>query len=58
VLDASQADGTRRLDEPNDLVRLEISSALRQGMDVIPVLVQRASMPTAEQLAEDIRALT
>ena len=57
-LEASDADGARRLDSPTDLVRLEIASALRQGMDVIPVLVQRASMPPAERLPEDIQALT
>lgn len=57
-LEARDPDGGRRLDSPTDLVRLEIASALRQGMDVIPVLVQRASMPPAERLPEDIRALT
>jgi hypothetical protein len=56
-VDAANADGTRRLDEADDLVRLEIASALRLGLDVIPVLVQRAAMPSAEQLPEELRAL-
>lgn len=57
-LEARDADGSQRLDSPTDLVRLEIAAALRQGMNVIPVLVQRASMPPADRLPEDIRALT
>ncbi len=56
-VDAVNPDGTRRLDDADDLVRLEIASALRRGIDVIPVLVQRAAMPTAEQLPDDLRAL-
>ncbi len=38
-LDARHASGARRLDDPRDLVRVEIASALNQGKRVIPVLV-------------------
>ena len=47
----------RRLDNPKDYVRLEIESALRQGVTVIPVLVNGAKMPEPEQLPESIAQL-
>jgi TIR domain len=49
--------GSRRLDNPNDFVRLETASALRREIPVIPVLVQGARMPRAEDLPEDMRDL-
>lgn len=48
--------GRRRLDQPDDLVRLEIAEALRRKLPILPVLVQNAKMPDAEDLPEDIRA--
>jgi hypothetical protein len=55
-LDARK-DGERRLDEPDDFVRLEIASALASGKPVWPVLVGGAIMPTARDLPEPIRDL-
>ena len=52
------ASGTGRLDNPNDFVRLEIATALRREIRVIPVLVQRASMPKPQDLPEDLIKLT
>jgi hypothetical protein len=49
--------GGRRIDEPDDFVRLEIALALRSQLRVIPVLVGGAAMPLAGQLPEDLRAL-
>src|SRR6516164_11410919 len=37
-LDARDADGKRRLDNPEDFVRLEVSAALERGIRVMPVL--------------------
>ena len=51
------ASGARRLDQPNDFVRLEIASALARGIDVIPVLVHGARMPTADELPEPLKNL-
>jgi hypothetical protein len=51
-------DGRRRLDEPDDYVRLEIESALRADIRVIPVLVAGARMPAAAELPESLRPLT
>jgi len=51
-------DGTRRLDHEGDLVRKEIALALRQpDIDVVPVLVEGAVMPDADQLPADIADL-
>src|ERR1700757_291822 len=40
----------RRLDNPEDFVRLEIGAALQRGLRVIPVLVDRALMPQSDKL--------
>ena len=49
-LDIKDAEGRRRLDDPEDMVRIEIESALQRGKQVIPVLVQGAAMPADEAL--------
>ena len=57
-LDARNAAGTRRLDDPFDFVRLEIAAGLaRPDVLVVPVLVEGASMPAAVQLPENMQAL-
>lgn len=50
-------EGARRLDDPNDFVRIEIESALNQNKRVIPVLVGEAQMPRPEELPETLRPL-
>jgi hypothetical protein len=47
----------KRLHEPNDLHREEIGTALRRGVQIIPVLVNGATMPRADELPEDIQPL-
>ena len=42
--------GRRRLDDPDDFVRLEIEAALTRNVRVIPILVDGARMPHAEEL--------
>jgi len=56
-LDIKDAQGQRRLDDPNDFVRLETANALKRDIPVIPVLVQQAGMPRAEQLPDDLKDL-
>ena len=51
------ADGTRRLDDARDFVRLEVGSALRAAKPVLPVLVEGAQMPAEDALPADLRAL-
>jgi hypothetical protein len=42
--------GRRRLDDPDDFVRLEIAGALERKIRVIPVLLEGAAMPTVHDL--------
>lgn len=49
--------GLRRLEDANDFVRIELASALRRDIPVIPVLVRGAKMPRADQLPEDLQEL-
>jgi hypothetical protein len=54
---SAQADGRRRLDDPNDFVRLEIATALERRTYVIPVLVGGAALADAASLPESLRQL-
>jgi hypothetical protein len=55
-LDAVDEDGNRRLDNPNDFVRLELEFGLRRRtMLLVPVLIGGARMPTEEQLPPSLR---
>jgi hypothetical protein len=41
-----------RLEDPHDLVRIEIEAARKRGVRVIPVLVDGAAMPKAADLPD------
>ena len=56
-LSAENEKGKRRLDEPDDLVRIEIAAALARGIRVFPVLFQGASMPHVDDLPDDLKPL-
>jgi TIR domain len=49
--------GRRRLDDPDDFVRLEIEAALARNVRVIPILVDGARMPRAEELPDRLSRL-
>jgi hypothetical protein len=54
----TDAAGRRRLDDANDYARLEISTALkRSDVRVIPVLVEGADMPGADDLPDELKPL-
>lgn len=55
---ATDTTGRDRISEHGDYVRLEVASALRQGVTVIPVLVLGAQMPSSSALPPDLRPLT
>jgi hypothetical protein len=56
-LTLAEKDGTPRIENPDDFVRLEIAAALERDVRVVPVLVNGAQMPTADQLPEEIKPL-
>jgi formylglycine-generating enzyme required for sulfatase activity len=56
-LTAQDGQGRRRLDDPNDFVRIEVRTALERGIRVVPVLVDRAPMPGMADLPEDLHKL-
>jgi hypothetical protein len=47
----------RRIDDASDFVRLEIAGALQRGIPVIPVLVDKTSMPMQDTLPDDLKPL-
>ena len=47
----------RRIDNPEDWVRLEVARALTRGITVIPVRVDGAALPKKAMLPEDIQGL-
>jgi len=53
-LNASNLDGERRLDDPEDFVRLEVGLALTGAPVVIPVLVGGATMPSEDDLPPEL----
>jgi tetratricopeptide (TPR) repeat protein len=57
-LNVSDDDGSRRLDNPHDFLRVEIATALEAGIYVIPVLVAGAKMPRPNDLPEDLVQLS
>src|SRR5271165_1597256 len=56
-LNSSNPAGNRRLEIPEDSVRVEVATALKRGIRVIPVLVEGATMPDAGDLPDDLKAL-
>lgn len=56
-LTATDEEGRRRLDNPEDLVRLEIVAALERKVRVVPALVAGAHMPRSQDLPTALAAL-
>ena len=47
----------RRIDNPDDLVRVEIETAMQRDIPVIPVLVGGAEMPSQDELPDSLKPL-
>jgi len=56
-LSVSDERGQRRLDNPNDFVRIEVEAALARGIPVVPVLTHGAAMPRESDLPASIAEL-
>ena len=56
-LDARDEKDQRRLENPDDFVRIEIGTALKRGIRVIPVLLEGTHVPKADELPDDLKGL-
>jgi hypothetical protein len=56
-LDCRNTSGERRLDNPDDFIRIETSTALKRDVRVFPILVKGAEMPSSKDLPEDMVSL-
>jgi hypothetical protein len=54
---AADAAGRRRIDDPTDWIRRELTEAFNAGITVIPVLTEDARMPVDSELPAEIAAL-
>ena len=57
-LEARDEHGRRRLDDPNDFVRVEIATALARDIAVIPILFDGAPVPGVAQLPDNLKELS
>lgn len=56
-LTATTTDGRRRIDDPTDWIRRELTEAFAAGVLVIPVVTDEATMPVEAELPADIARL-
>ncbi len=56
-LDARDKNGETRLEQNGDFIRIEVESALKRGIPLVPVLIGGATMPTEEQLPRGLKKL-
>lgn len=54
---AADEEGQIRIQKPDDFVRIEIATALRESVRVIPVLLDKASRPREDELPADLASL-
>jgi hypothetical protein len=56
-IDLTDQTGQRRIDNPLDFVRIEISAALRRDIPLIPILLDGTKIPNAQLLPEEVKGL-
>ena len=56
-LEVKDKHGNRRINDPDDLVRIEIATAIERNIQVIPVLFDNIPMPTNAELPENLKSL-
>jgi TIR domain len=57
-LDSRDERGGRRLDNPNDFVRIEIETALKRDIPVVPILLDGVRVPKADDLPDELGELS
>jgi hypothetical protein len=57
-LSAAGVTRTRRIDDPDDWVHVEIRTALQQNIWVVPVLIDGAKMPKTRDLPDTLQPIT
>lgn len=57
-LEVADEAGDRRLDDPNDFVRVEIAAALQRDIPVIPILLDGTKIPRVDRLPDDLKHLS
>lgn len=57
-LSSSGPNGLRGIDDPTDVVRVEVETAFALGLTVIPILVDNATMPPAASLPASLQRLS
>lgn len=56
-LTVTDSEGQRRLDNPEDFVRIEVETALTRGIPLVPTLVGDADVPPRDELPDSIAPL-
>ncbi|HLJ95870.1 MAG TPA: TIR domain-containing protein [Gemmataceae bacterium] len=54
-LNTTDPNNRRRLDDPADFVRIEVESALKRGIRIIPLLLDDATMPSPDELPPSLK---
>ena len=54
---AGESDTGRRIDDPEDWVRIEVEAALKRDLPVIPVLIDHTRMPSKADLPPSLARL-
>ena len=54
----TDSNGKRRIDDPSDYVRIEVESALKRNIPVIPVLIEEATMPSPADLPPSLESMS
>jgi len=57
-LTITDRDGRRRIDNPDDMVRIELETALAKSLRIVPLLVEGAPMPAAADVPPSLQALS
>ena len=51
-------EGKRRIDDPKDFVRIEVESALKRNIPIIPILAGTVTIPSELELPDSLKDLT